>query len=142
MIAIVDRYDIDGFVAPQPISSDAQNDCYTEALYGLERRGNLTAAEKEYAELLTVLIEAYEEKNYPIRATKPVEILAELMAANDLKQKDLVPYLGSESMVSMVLSGKRELSKYHIVRLSKRFRVSPELFLPRLGRAKAAHRKR
>jgi len=50
------------------------------------------------------------------------------MEANNLRQKDLVPFLGSESMVSMVLSGSRELTKNHIEKLSKRFRVSPEIF--------------
>ena len=52
----------------------------------------------------------------------------ELMEANDLKQKDLAPLLGSESVVSEVLRGKRELNKHHIERLSKRFGVTPAVF--------------
>ncbi|HEX9233374.1 MAG TPA: helix-turn-helix domain-containing protein [Candidatus Acidoferrum sp.] len=54
--------------------------------------------------------------------------MAELMAANNLKQKDLAPLLGSESIVSEVLYGKRELNKQHIEKLSQRFKVSPALF--------------
>jgi HTH-type transcriptional regulator/antitoxin HigA len=50
------------------------------------------------------------------------------MAANHLKQKDLAPLLGSESIVSEILSRKRELNKRHIERLSQRFKVSPALF--------------
>jgi HTH-type transcriptional regulator/antitoxin HigA len=50
------------------------------------------------------------------------------MEANNLKQKDLVPLLGSKSVVSEVLREKRELHKHHIERLSKRFRVSPAVF--------------
>jgi len=88
----------------------------------------LGAKEKEFAELLTVLIEAYEEEHYPIRTASPVEVLVELMEVNGLKQKDLAPLLGSESVVSQVLRGKRELNKHHIERLSKRFRVSPAVF--------------
>jgi HTH-type transcriptional regulator / antitoxin HigA len=57
-----------------------------------------------------------------------VEVLVELMSANDLRQKDLALLLGSESVVSEILSGKRELNKHHIEKLSKRFKVSPELF--------------
>jgi HTH-type transcriptional regulator / antitoxin HigA len=57
-----------------------------------------------------------------------VEVLAELMAANNLKQKDLAPLLGSDSIVSEVLYGKRELNKQHIEKLSQRFKVSPALF--------------
>jgi HTH-type transcriptional regulator / antitoxin HigA len=97
-------------------------------LYNLERRGHLSAAEEKYAELLTVLIEAYEEEHYPVRAASPVEVLAELIAVNDLKQKDLAPLLGSESIVSEVLHGKREMNKQHIEKLSQRFKVSPALF--------------
>jgi HTH-type transcriptional regulator/antitoxin HigA len=78
--------------------------------------------------LLTVLIEAYEEKYYPVRALSPVEVLTELMAANNLKQKDLAPLFGSESIVSEVLHSKREMNKKHIEKLSQRFNVSPAVF--------------
>ena len=124
----IERYNIKGFRAPQPITSAAQNEHYTEVLYNLERRGRLSAAEEKYAELLTVLIEAYEEEHYPVRSASPVEVLAELIAANNLKQKDLAPLLGTESIVSEVLSGKRELNKQHIGKLSRRFNVSPAVF--------------
>jgi HTH-type transcriptional regulator / antitoxin HigA len=124
----IEKYNIKGFPAPQPITSEAQNEHYTEVLYSLERRGHLSASEEKYAELLTVLIEAFEEEHFPIRAASPVEVLAELMAANNLRQKDLAPLFGSESIVSEVLHGKRELNKQHIEKLSQRFKVSPALF--------------
>jgi HTH-type transcriptional regulator/antitoxin HigA len=50
------------------------------------------------------------------------------MDHHGLKQKDLVDVFGTPSIVSEVLNGKRELNKDHIVRLSRRFHVSPELF--------------
>jgi HTH-type transcriptional regulator/antitoxin HigA len=50
------------------------------------------------------------------------------MDQHDLKQKDLVDVFGTPSIVSEVMSGKRELNKEHIKRLSERFHVSPELF--------------
>jgi HTH-type transcriptional regulator / antitoxin HigA len=127
-VVTLKKYNIKGFPPPRPITSEAQNEHYTEVLYNLERRGHLSAAEEKYAELLTVLIEAYEEEHYPIRAASPVEVLAELMAANNLKQKDLAPVLGSESIVSEVLNGKRELNEQHIEKLSWRFKVSPAVF--------------
>jgi HTH-type transcriptional regulator / antitoxin HigA len=124
----IEKYNIKGFPAPRPITSEAQNEHYIEVLYNLEHRGRLSAAEENYAELLTVLIEAFEDERYPIRAASPVEVLAELMAANNLKQKDLAPLFGAESIVSEVLNGKRELNKQHIEKLSQRFNVSPALF--------------
>jgi len=57
-----------------------------------------------------------------------VEVLRALMDAHDLRQKDLVPIFGSESIVSEVLHKKRGLNKTHIEKLSKRFRVSPAVF--------------
>jgi len=119
---------LDGIGAPKVIASDAQNERYISALLEMERRSHLTAEEKSFMELLTLLVEAYEEKHFPIRSASPVEVLMELMTANNLRQKDLAPMLGSESVVSEVLSGKRELNKRHIEKLSKRFNVSPELF--------------
>jgi len=119
---------LDGIAAPKVITSDAQNERYISVLLELEKKDRLSAKEREFAELLTVLIEAYEDEHYPIRAASPVEVLVELMEANNLKQKDLAPQLGSESVVSEVLRGKRELNKHHIERLSKRFGVSPAVF--------------
>ena len=126
MIAVLERPDVlDGI--PRVITSEAQNERYISALLEIERRGSLSAAEKNLAEVLTLLIEAYEEEHHPIRSASPVEVLKELMEANNLRQKDLAPMLGSESVVSEVLHGKRKLNRNHIERLSKRFNVSPAL---------------
>jgi HTH-type transcriptional regulator / antitoxin HigA len=129
MIAtVIEKDTLNGIAAPRVITSDAQNERYIAALLELEKKDRLSTKEKDFAELLTVLIEAYEEERYPIRAANPLEVLVALMEANDLKQKDLAPLLGSESVVSEVLRGKRELNKHHIERLSRRFRVSPAVF--------------
>jgi HTH-type transcriptional regulator / antitoxin HigA len=124
----IEKDALEGVAAPKVITSDAQNERYISVLLELEKKSRLTAKERAFAELLTVLIEAYEEEHYPIRAASPVEVLAGLMEANNLKQKDLAPLLGSESVVSEVLRGKRELNKGQIERLGKRFGVSPAVF--------------
>jgi len=127
MTAVLEKPDVlDG--VPKVITSDAQNERYLAALLELERRSRLTAAEKNLAEVLTLLVEAYEEERYAIRSASPVEVLRQLMDANDLRQKDLASIFGTESVVSEVLSGKRELNKGHIEKLSKRFGVSPAVF--------------
>jgi HTH-type transcriptional regulator/antitoxin HigA len=92
-------------------------------------RGHLNWKEEEYVELLSLLIEAYEEEHYSIPDASPVEVIKELMAANDLRQKDLVGIFGSESMVSLVLNGQRPLGLAHIQALSRRFKVSPAAFI-------------
>ncbi len=116
-------------VPPKVIRSEKENEAYTEILYDLDRRSKtLTPAEKELAELLTLLIEDFEEKQYRLPRSKPLDVLRFLMGQHSLMQKDLVDVFGTPSIVSEVLSGKRDLNKDHIKRLSARFHVSPELF--------------
>jgi HTH-type transcriptional regulator / antitoxin HigA len=116
-------------VAPKVIRTEQENEAYTEILYELDQRDkSLTLAEKELAALLTLLIEDFEEKQYSLPHAKPLETLRFLMDQHQLKQKDLVDEFGTASVVSEILSGKRELNKDQIKRLSRRFHVSPELF--------------
>jgi HTH-type transcriptional regulator/antitoxin HigA len=80
-------------------------------------------------DLLTVLVEAFEEEHYPLsRKVTPLEVLKELVETNGLKQKDLTDVFGTPSIVSEVLHGKRNLTIEHIRRLSDRFNVSTDLF--------------
>jgi len=114
---------------PKVIRTEKENELYAEILYDLDRRGkSLTRAEREIADLLTLLIEDFEEKHYRLPQTGPLDVLQFLMKEHNLKQKDLAEVFGTPSIVSEVLSGKRELNKDHIKRLSQRFHVSPELF--------------
>ena len=114
---------------PSVIRSAAENERHIAMLEELDRKGSrMSAAERRMAELLTLLIEDFEEKHYSLKAATPVEVLHELMKANNLKQKDLVDVFGTPSIVSEVLSGKRKLTTQHIQRLSRRFHVSHEVF--------------
>lgn len=115
--------------APGPIRSEEEDEACAETLRELDRRsGRATRAEKELAELLTVPIEDFEEKRYRQPHASPLATLRFLMDQHGLEQKDLVDVFQTPGIVSEVLAGKRQLSKGHIARLSKRFHVSPELF--------------
>jgi HTH-type transcriptional regulator / antitoxin HigA len=127
-LAINPEYVLQNFQAPSVIRSDEQNEEYINLLWKLEHKADRTEEETRLAELLTVLINEYEEKHYDLGKATPIEIVQELMAANNLRQKDLVDVFGTESIVSEVLNGKRELNKDHIKRLSERFGVSPAAF--------------
>ena len=116
-------------VLPKVIRTEKENEAYTEILYHLDRRcRTLTPAEKQLAELLTLLIEDFEDQQYRLLRSKPLDVLRFLMDQHGLRQKDLVDVFGAPSIVSEVLSGKRDLNKDHIKRLSARFHISPELF--------------
>src|SRR5205809_1637452 len=114
---------------PSVIHCEKENERLILILEELERRSNeWTSAETKLAELLTLLIEEFEDENYQLKKATPIDVLRAMMEANDLRQKDLVDVFGTASTVSAVLSGKRDMTKEHIRRLSKQFKVSPEVF--------------
>ncbi|HEV8495036.1 MAG TPA: helix-turn-helix domain-containing protein [Candidatus Angelobacter sp.] len=116
-------------ILPGVIHSEDENDHFIAILEKLEHRSSKwSKAEARLAELLTLLIENFEDKNYQLKASTPIQVLQELMESNNLKQKDMVDIFGAESTVSAVLNGKRDMTREHIKRLSKRFQVSPEVF--------------
>jgi HTH-type transcriptional regulator/antitoxin HigA len=78
--------------------------------------------------LLGQALEAYEQEHYPVAKPEPIEMLRFLMEQQNVRQADLVPVLGSRSLVSELLSGKRKLNKRHIEVLSPFFHVSPATF--------------
>lgn len=112
---------------PRAIRSEEENQHYTAILYELDQRSeSLSAAERELAALLTLLIEDFESKHYELPQASPVEVLRFQMDQHNLRQRDLLDVFGSPSIVSEVLRGKRELSKEHIRRLAERFRIPVE----------------
>lgn len=106
----------------------AENEHYVETLYALEQKPSFRREEKELADLLTLLIEDFEEKRYKLQRATPLDALTFLMEQRGLRQKDLISIFGGRSTVSEVISGKRELTKNQIARLSDFFHVSPEIF--------------
>ena len=127
MIAVSEKYALE-VSSPAPITSERQHKEYLSVLDKLASKDRPTSEEEKYAEVLMTLVEAYEEEHHSIPDAPAVEVLRALMDANDLRQKDLVPILGSESIVSEILHKKRDLNKAHIEKLSKRFHVSPAVF--------------
>ena len=130
MIGVPEKYALE-VSSPAPITSERQHEEYLSVLDKLANKENPTRDEEKYAAVLITLIEAYEEEHDSIPDASPVEILRTLMDANNLRQKDLVPIFGSESIVSEVLHRKRDLNRAHIEKLSKRFHVSPAVFFSR-----------
>lgn len=117
-------------VPPKIIHTEKENRYYLAKLEELDARwAELTQAERDLYDTLGVLIEEFEKKTYKIRAAKPIAAIKELMAANALKQRDLVGVFETASVASEVLKGKRALTTDHIRRLSKRFNISPAVFL-------------
>ena len=114
--------------APRLIHTDAELEEYTAALFALTAKSDPTPDDEDAIELMTILIDRYESERFPLAEASPVDVLRFLLERNGLTQRDIAPELGSESTVSLVLSGKRQLNRDHIARLSRRFHVSPAVF--------------
>lgn len=82
----------------------------------------------ELADAIGVFVERYEAEHSPIPAGKPADVLRFLMTENGLRQSDF-PEIGSQGVVSEILSNKRELNTRQIRKLAKRFGVSPAVFV-------------
>lgn len=79
-------------------------------------------------ETLGSLIESYEDQNIQMTEGSPSDALKFLMDEHDLKQSDL-PEIGSQGVISEILSGKRQFNVRQIKLLSQRFKVSPAVFM-------------
>lgn len=114
---------------PHVIRTKEEYERLTNELMRLDEREDLSPEEKELAELLTLLIDEYEERRFPIRKASPQQTLQHLMEARQLTQKDLWKVLGSKGITSEVFHGKRSISKAQAKKLAAFFHVSVELFI-------------
>jgi HTH-type transcriptional regulator / antitoxin HigA len=95
----------------------------------LKKGDNLTPEEDRLLDLLSALVERYEDETEDFPASPPHRILLFLMEQNDLQQVDLVKIFGSSGRVSEVVNGKRSISKTQAKALGEFFKVSPDLFI-------------
>jgi HTH-type transcriptional regulator/antitoxin HigA len=117
--------------APRVIHNDAELEAYTNALFQLTALETPSRSEVEAIELLTLLVERYEQENHSIPASDPVSVVRFLLEQQHLTQRDLIPQFGSESAVSMFLSEKRPPTLEQVRKLSARFHLPAGLFIPK-----------
>ncbi len=115
--------------APRVIHNDAELEEYTDALFRLTALEEPSPPELEAIELLTLLIERYEQEHFPIPAADPAAVVRFLLERQGLAQRDLIPEFGSQSAVSMFLSGQRKATLAQARRLATRFKLPVDLFL-------------
>lgn len=90
-----------------------------EAIY----QAQAGTSEADEMEVLVTLIEAYENKHYPIGPADPVEAIKFRMDQQGMTARDLEPYIGSSGRVSEVLNRKRPSSLQMIKRLHEGLRI-------------------
>ena len=115
--------------APHVIHNDKELEVYTNALFELTALEKPSSSQVEAIELLTLLVERYEQEHYPIPAADAVSVVRFLVEQRGLAQRDLISEFGSESAVSMFLAGQRKLTVEQIRKLSSRFKLPADIFI-------------
>ena len=116
---------------PGVIRSDDEHDRLAGLLMNLALTGERTAEEDRLIELLERLVDDYDDWRMKRRLEvfTPLELLEHLMEEGGIRQVDLVDCFGSQSVVSAVLAGKRQINSEHARRLANRFGLPLSLFL-------------
>jgi HTH-type transcriptional regulator/antitoxin HigA len=88
--------------APRLIHNDQELAAYTEALFELTALENRSRSQVEAIELLTLLVDNYERRHYPVPAADGISVVRFLLEHHGLAQRDLIPQFRSESAVSIL----------------------------------------
>ncbi|MFT4522864.1 MAG: HTH-type transcriptional regulator/antitoxin HigA [Bacteroidia bacterium] len=91
----------------------------------------INSIEGDEAEILSLLIENYENKEYPIEAPDPIEAIKSRMVDMNLKQKDLIGLIGGKSRVSEILNRKKRLTVDMIRELEQKLNISASVLVNR-----------
>ena len=119
------------------IRTDEQYRTYLEEVMSLMHVATtLGTPESERLELLSVLIESYENSKFSIETPDPIDAIKFRMEEKNLKQADLIPYFGTRSRVSEVLARKRPLTVQMIRALSLGLGISADTLVG-LGQSEA-----
>ncbi len=112
----------------KPIKKESD---YEAALAEIERLmgAELNTPEGDKLDVLTTLVESYEEKHYRIDPPDPIEAIIHEMESQGLTRKDLERYLGSRARVSEILNRKRSLSLQMIRNLQEGLGISAEILI-------------
>lgn len=111
-----------------PIRSEKD---YKKALERLESIFDAKLGTKEGDELdiLSILIDKYENEHFPIGMPDPVEAIKFRMEQMGMKQKDLIALIGFKSRVSEILNRKRKLTLDMVRKLSKALHIPTEVLI-------------
>ena len=103
-------------------------DDYNNSLKRLEEifHAPIESSEGDEAELLTILIEKFEDEHYPIESPDPIEAIKFRMEQMDMTKKELAEIIGYKSRVSEIFSRKRKLTLRMIRNLHDKMKIPYE----------------
>lgn len=115
---------------PVKIHDGAQADATERRIEELLTKPGKSEADRAYVDLLSDLLADWEDAQVDIPDIHGTELVKVLLKERGLRRGDLVGIFSTESVVSEVLGGRRELSRDHIAKLANFFHVSPAAFFP------------
>jgi len=112
----------------RPLKTEAD---YEAAMTEIERLFDAApdTVEGDRLEVLTTLVNAYEDQHFAIPEPDPIEAIKYYMESRGLTRRDLVPYFGDSQLVSDVLKRNRRLSITMIRRLNKGLGISADILI-------------
>ena len=116
----------------KPIKTEADYEAVLEEVDGL-MDAEPDTPEGDHLDVLTTLVEAWEEKHHQIEDPDPIEAILHRMEALGLARKDLEPIIGTRARVSEVLSRKRPLTINMIRKLNEKMRIPAEVLIRPYG---------
>ena len=114
-------------------NKDHYTNCLEEIESLMDGDPDPTSAEGKRLSLLALLVKDYENQNFFFKKPSAIEAIKFVMDERNLKQVDLVPYIGSKSKVSEMLSGKRKLTVSMIRALNKYLNIPAEFLIQEEG---------
>ncbi len=113
----------------RPIRSERDLDRAQATIDDLIDRARLDAGEDDYLDVLSDLVEKYEEKHYPMGHASDSAMLKHLIEAKEVTQRAVALATGIPvSTICEIVAGKRQVSRANIGKLAKYFQVSPAVF--------------
>jgi HTH-type transcriptional regulator/antitoxin HigA len=111
------------------IRSDAELDKAIAVIDSLIDRPKLAAAESDYLDVLSDLVERYEEEHHAIEPASDAAMLQHLLDSKGVTQLAVAEATGiANTTLSAVINGKRRLTREHVARLARFFQVAPTVF--------------
>jgi HTH-type transcriptional regulator / antitoxin HigA len=114
---------------PRPIVSEADFEATQTQIDTLVDKREITQDERDYLEVLAMLVCDYEQKHKPVEVLKGIELLKALIAEENLQPSDLLSIFDDEANLKVVLQRQRELTTNQIKKLADLFHISASLFL-------------
>lgn len=115
----------------KPIRDDKTHASAVAVVTMLAQAGQMNQDQSDYFDVLSDLISAYENRNWPIDTSDSTvpQIIESFMEDHGMSQSDLGRLLGERTMGHKILSGKRQLTVSQVKKLAETFKVSPKLFM-------------